>query len=208
MIGKQFGRWTVLGRHSVDSNRSIKYFCVCECGVKKAVSGHSLRNGSSKSCGCFQKQRAVETHTTHGLTASRTYNTWHSMIKRCKNESEPYYNNYGGRGIRVCDEWLTFQGFLSDMGERPKNLTLDRIDVNGNYERLNCRWATQDQQRANTRTQKRNKTGITGVRVRNLDNGPIYTSRITVSGKEKMLYHGPDFFEACCARKPAELIYK
>ena len=93
----------------------------------------------------------------HGHASSRspTYQTWRSMVKRCRYPSNANYAYYGGRGIRVCDEWLSFEGFLRDMGERPKGKTLDRIDVNEGYNPWNCRWATRTEQQAHRRGTKR-----------------------------------------------------
>jgi hypothetical protein len=94
---------------------------------------------------------------------TREYSSWEHMIQRCRNENNDSFANYGGRGITVCDRWLRFQNFLDDMGERPDDMTLDRIDVNGNYEPTNCRWATLSEQSINTRVRKDNKTGYKGV---------------------------------------------
>lgn len=88
----------------------------------------------------------------HGMYGTRTYRSWDSMKQRCLNSNDPSYPRYGGRGIEICSQWLTFIGFYADMGERPEGLTLDRIDNDGNYEPGNCRWATAKEQRANQRS--------------------------------------------------------
>ena len=85
------------------------------------------------------------------MTETPIYSTWRSMLQRCCNPHLPEYKNYGGRGITVCAQWMTFEGFFSDMGARPSGLTLDRIDNNKNYEKTNCRWATRSEQLRNTR---------------------------------------------------------
>lgn len=204
MEGQRFGRWLVVKYTRSDKWGTRRYLCRCVCGTSREVNGVMLRNGQSKSCGCFQKQRATEVHTTHGHTESPTYHSWHTMMQRCTNTNATGYKHYGGRGIKVHPDWLDFKNFLADMGARPKNKTLDRIDNDGNYEPDNCRWATKVQQRVNQRTQKRNKTGVKGV---TLGTCSRYRARITVNGNEIALYHGPSFEEACEARRKAEQHY-
>ena len=207
MEGKRFGRWTVQKLDSIDSHRRKKYVCKCDCGTVKVVYMQSLTGGKSKSCGCYQKQRAVETHTKHGRIAQPTYNSWHTMKKRCKLKTDISYENYGGRGIKVCDRWESFVNFLADMGERPKGTTLDRINNDGNYERSNCRWSTLSKQAFNARPSRKNKLGVLGVRKIKQKNCIRYNARITVNGKEIKLYYGPSLDEAIAARKEAEKLY-
>ncbi|MFF9595856.1 hypothetical protein [Methylobacterium fujisawaense] len=124
----------------------------CECGEAVEVQSALVRRGYTKSCGCFRVSWARGRQTRHGQHRSPTYLSWQGMIERCRNPNVPAYDDYGGRGIRVCDRWSgSFETFLADMGERPAGTTLDRRDVNGHYEPSNCRWATPHVQATNRR---------------------------------------------------------
>lgn len=149
--GKRFGKLLVLSLNRVDGN--AHWDCLCDCGNKTVVRGNLLNYGSIISCGCAQKEKAREIRKTHGMSRTKIYKAWFAMKDRCYNKSHSSYKNYGGRGILVCDKWrVSFENFISDMGERPSpKHSIDRIDNNGNYEPSNCRWATKKQQCANKR---------------------------------------------------------
>jgi hypothetical protein len=153
--GSRFGKLRVLSL-SHRSRAGLHWLCQCECGNIKAVYAASLKSGRTKSCGCLHKKWLTKKNTSHGMSGSPEYRVWCGMRYRCYSPTNFDYPNYGGRGIRVCDRWLDFLNFLSDMGHRPSNThSLDRIDGNGHYEPGNCRWATSKEQRNNIPSQMR-----------------------------------------------------
>lgn len=162
LTGKQFGAWSVIEFLGVRNRNSI-YRCKCECGTTRDIFAGNLTAGRTVSCGCKRSQNAsvkLKKHghaQTVGKRPSPTYSTWGSMLNRCNNPANRSYPRYGGRGITVCDRWRDFDNFLADMGEKPaKGMSIERLDVNGNYEPGNCVWATPTIQARNTRRTKLN----------------------------------------------------
>lgn len=161
LVGLKFNRWTVLSFDSKSKDGDAKWFCRCECGVERPVSGRHLRAQKTKSCGCYKEEKRLK----HGQHKSITYSSWVAMRQRCLNPETTGFARWGGRGITICARWGEFKNFLEDMGERPsKEYSLDRINNNGNYEPGNCRWATRKQQIRNSRTAKIDETTAAEIR--------------------------------------------
>lgn len=139
----------------------------CECGDKVICSTSAVRRGTTKSCGCLATEMLVARSTKHGMTkksvSRKTHGAWNSMIQRCVNSNVESFRNYGARGISVCEEWMSFETFLADMGVAPEGMSLDRIDGTKGYSKSNCRWADNTTQALNRRT----------------------TIRVTIDGHEK-----------------------
>jgi len=148
--GKKIANWNVLSRKGCSS--PTKYLCQCGCGRISVVTSGNLLNGGSTQClSCAR--------TTHGMSiGSRIYETWESMLSRCRDARHSSYRYYGGRGIKVRDRWHKFENFLADMGEKPLGLEIDRINNDGHYEPGNCRWVTRKENDIN-REEKRTKLG-------------------------------------------------
>lgn len=156
--GNQYGKLLVLKLDLEKSTKKRKYWiCACECGKLASVNADNLSNGRTKSCGCLKIENQLiqaAKRKKWGEELLPTRHIWKLMIRRCYNTQDRVYRYYGGRGIIVCDHWQDFCNFLEDMGVRPEGLTLDRLDVNGNYCPENCRWASMKEQarnRTNTR---------------------------------------------------------
>lgn len=157
-IGKKFGRLLVVEEscsHIQESGKKKSMWkCKCDCGNDVVVAGSNLQNGNTKSCGCLNKQILSDIKTKHKMCKDSSYKSWEMMLQRCTNSNRDNYKHYGGRGITVCDRWLKFENFYADMGDRPEGTSIDRIDVNGNYEPRNCKWSTHKEQCINRRSSK------------------------------------------------------
>lgn len=153
----QYGLLTpVKYSHSNPKRKSDEFWLFsCECGNNKISKFYDVKNGKIRSCGCIHKKKLTErniANSKHGYFGTPTYESWANIIERCCNTKSSNYKTYGAKGITICKKWRdSFEEFLKDMGERPEGLSIDRIDVSGNYEPNNCRWA-------DAKTQARNRT--------------------------------------------------
>lgn len=155
MKGKRFGRLVVI-EEAFKRKGKIYWKCLCECGQTTFVTTSNLRSGQIKSCGCLQRELAIKTQLTHGQSKTKLYKIWESMKRRCVSPKVERYSSYGGRGISVCEEWQRFEPFFEWAIENgyQDGLSIDRIDVDGNYEPVNCRWVTLKEQ-SNNKTNSR-----------------------------------------------------
>ena len=159
LIGKKFGNLTVVSRAENTKWGTSRWNCICECGNSTIVYGTHLTSGRSTSCGCHHREWCSKQFSTHGDTGTRLHRIWKAMKSRCSNPNLPFYKYYGGKGIKVCAEWsndyISFKEWSLSHGYK-ENLTIDRIDPDGNYEPNNCRWVTMT-------VQNRNKKGLKNV---------------------------------------------
>jgi hypothetical protein len=204
--GQKFGLWFVVKYFHQDKWRTALWECLCDCGSIRFLKTDTLIKGKSSSCGCFRSKRMAHQNkklfTTHGFSSRNNkisrkfYRAWQGMLDRCLNKNGEFYYRYGGRGIKVCDEWLTFEGFKEDMYESylkhgkdfgfGRSTTLDRIEVNGNYCRENCRWLTQAEQMLNTSVTANVKDHVSFIKFRlSLERFILY-----------ILFENRDFFKA------------
>ena len=161
LTGQRFGRLTVLERAERNDGHSTWWVCKCDCGNIKEIRSSCLVKGSTKSCGCYNRDKAREhgrqMMTKHGWYGTRVYNILMQVKRRCNNPANSQYKYYGGRGIKVCDEWMNDPKAFCEWAMAngyADNLTIDRIDVNGNYEPSNCRWLTNAEQQINRRNNR------------------------------------------------------
>ena len=196
LIGEKCGCYTVLEEVEMNVHGKRRFTCSCDCGNICVLSMQTLRKGSSLHCSECRPQ----------TTKTGAYKSWEAMLGRCYNTNNTHFEYYGGRGIKVCDAWRdSFSAFFEDMGDRPEGLSLDRIDSEKDYCKDNCRWATRSTQSYNTRKQKNNTSGKTGVIWSSKENR--WVARIWFKGKSIRLGAFHDIADAILARQEAEIHY-
>jgi hypothetical protein len=163
--GTRYGRWV-----ATQYEGGSRWRCICDCGTERVVIGKDLTTGKSISCGCYRDEVLRDHVKTHGKSETRVYGIWLHMRGRCLVPTNHRYPLYGGRGITICERWMTFQNFYEDMGDPPPGMSLDRIDNSRGYSPDNCRWATQRQQVHNSRSTKLTDADVAAIR---LDTRPL-----------------------------------
>lgn len=206
-VGSVVGRLTVLEKMlERTANGSVIWLCRCSCGKFVKSQSSSLNSGLKQSCGCLEEDTRTTRRSTHGKSRTREYNSWLAMRQRCYYEKSDSYSSYGGRGIKVAAEWKEdFERFYEDMGDCPEGMSLDRRDVNADYCKENCRWATASTQGFNCRIKCSNTSGKTGVSWHRLTGK--WMAYIGFEGKSIYLGLFDSYEEAVSARVDAELHY-
>ena len=154
LTGMTFGRLTVIERAENSNNGAARWLCRCSCGNEVVVCASDLKN-RQESCGCYRREKASQANKKHGMSGTKIYKTWRDMLARCENPKHKSFDEYGGRGIKVCERWHKFENFYDDVSQLPhfgeKGYTLDRIRVNEDYKPGNVRWSDANTQARNRR---------------------------------------------------------
>lgn len=210
LTDRKYGKLKVINRVGFQNGRTI-WNCICDCGNECNATTNDLTSGKKKSCGCLKSEKTIETFTTHGLSKERIHKEWRGILHRCKNSSASHYENYGGRGITVCDEWKEdFMAFYewSMQNGYADNLTLDRKDNDKGYSPDNCRWVTHMENCHNRGKRKDCKSSHSGVRKTVFRSGNVkYRATICVNYKKINLGYFDTEEEAVKARIEAEKKY-
>lgn len=145
LSGTKFGRLSVIKLGNPSKRGRRRWVCKCDCGKETLSDEYQLKKGITKSCGCYSREKIVKSVTKHGMNKTKLHKTWEQMRKRCRLKTYEHYDKYGGRGIKVCEEWdkdfIPFRDWSLANGYE-EGLEIGRIDVNGNYEPSNCRFVT------------------------------------------------------------------
>lgn len=160
ILGNKYGRLLVISRTENSSKKHPKFLCKCDCGAIIEVYSQCLKSGTTRSCGCLRKEVSTALATKHGRYKTKLYNSWRGMKSRCLNPHDRKFDNYGGKGIRICSEWLKFEGFCQWAMENgyEEGLTIDRIDPNKDYKPKNCRWLTRAENVTRSNKDRHRKT--------------------------------------------------
>lgn len=151
--GQRFGKLTVVERIPTKKGKS-RFVCMCDCGVESIVIGSDLNSGNTTSCGCYKKVIGCTSNLIHGGAAgdlAGSYRSWRSMKQRCTEQNSRGWREYGAKGVTVCESWMTYENFYSDMGDRPNGCSLERVDVTQGYSPENCKWIPLSEQSKNKR---------------------------------------------------------
>jgi len=211
LAGQRFGQLTVIQQAddyiSPKGQIHTQWLCQCACKNRTIVRASDLKSGRTQSCGCYQKKQAIKAKTKHGMANTKLYEVYCSMKRRCESPKDKNYKYYGGRGITISREWDNFVDFYlwSIENGYGAGLSIDRIDVNGNYEPHNCRWANDITQAQNQQIRSDNSSGVAGVRFNKGNNK--WAVQINVNNKRIYLGIFNKLEDAICARKEAEMKY-